>query len=266
MLATISVLLVMLAACSGSSAGDGDLNLVHQGQLTFATSAPFDTPWFADGQPTNGRGFESALAYAIAAKLGFSADRVRWTTVSHNDAIAAGKKSFDIDIDHVAISPQLRENVDLSVGYYTIPQTVVALRTSRIAQVTTLAALRDAKLGVRATGNGQETIAKLIAPVQEPAVFADTNEAAEALENGPIDGIVVDFVTAFALTHTLPNAFILGQFFGAEPADQLGMVFERGNPLAQSVDDALSRLRGSGDLLRIAGQWLGAEAGAPALQ
>ncbi|WP_251078384.1 ABC transporter substrate-binding protein [Frankia sp. AiPs1] len=263
----ISVIL-LLSGCSGSSGdgGDGDLNLVHQGQLTIATSSPPDTPWFADGQPTNGRGFESALAYAIAAELGFSADKVHWITVPHADAVAAGKKPFDFDIDHMAITSRLLRTVDLSAGYYTVPMTVVALRTSRIAQVTTLAGLKDAKLGVPAGATGQETIAQRIAPVQEPAVFTDANDAAEAMENGPIDGIVVDFVTAFQLAHTVPNAFILGQFPGAEPQDQLGMVFEKGNPLAQSVNDTLTRLRRSGQLLQIAGQWLGAEAGAPALQ
>ena len=50
------------------------------GTLTVATDKPAFPPYFEDNDPTNGRGFESAVAYAIAQKLGFDKSEVKWTT------------------------------------------------------------------------------------------------------------------------------------------------------------------------------------------
>ena len=47
------------------------------GTLTIGTDKPAYPPYFEDNDPTNGKGFESAVAYAIADQLGFSPDEGR---------------------------------------------------------------------------------------------------------------------------------------------------------------------------------------------
>ncbi|HYH60521.1 MAG TPA: amino acid ABC transporter substrate-binding protein, partial [Solirubrobacterales bacterium] len=54
------------------------LETFEEGTLTIATDDPAFPPYFEDNDPTNGEGFESAVAYAIAEELGFSEDQVTW--------------------------------------------------------------------------------------------------------------------------------------------------------------------------------------------
>src|SRR5690242_15076277 len=60
---------------TGSSPTDADAcahpPTVKAGVLTIATDSPAYDPWFSHNDPTNGKGFESAVAYAVAAKMGF---------------------------------------------------------------------------------------------------------------------------------------------------------------------------------------------------
>jgi polar amino acid transport system substrate-binding protein len=58
------------------------------GKLTIATDQPAYEPWMVDNDPTNGKGYESAVAYAVAGKLGFSKDQVSWVRVKFNTAIS----------------------------------------------------------------------------------------------------------------------------------------------------------------------------------
>ena len=58
---------VSLDSCTPES-----LETLEPGKLTVATDKPAFPPYFVDDDPTNGEGFESAVAYAIAGKLGFS--------------------------------------------------------------------------------------------------------------------------------------------------------------------------------------------------
>ena len=54
------------------------------GQLTIATDKPAFPPYFENDDPTNGKGFESAVAYAIADQLGFDKNEVKWKVVPFN--------------------------------------------------------------------------------------------------------------------------------------------------------------------------------------
>jgi polar amino acid transport system substrate-binding protein len=102
----------------------GRLDLVNSGQLTVATDKPAYPPYFVDDKPSNGKGFESAVAYAIAQKLGFTPAEVKWTVEPFNSSYAPGPKKFDFDVNQISISPARAKRVDFSRPYYTAPQAV----------------------------------------------------------------------------------------------------------------------------------------------
>ena len=79
------------------------------GTLTVGTDKPAFPPYFVDDDPTNGKGFESAVAYAVADELGFAKDEVKWTVVPFNSSYAPGPKDFDFDINQISITPAARE-------------------------------------------------------------------------------------------------------------------------------------------------------------
>jgi polar amino acid transport system substrate-binding protein len=252
------------AAPTNACAPD-QLELTEPGTLTVGTDKPAYPPYFQDDDPKNGKGFESAVAYAIADKLGL-ADKVRWTVVPFNSSYAPGPKKFDFDINQISITPKRAERVDFSTPYYTAPQAVVALKASPAGSASSLADLADDKLGVQVGTTSLDATNEVIKPQSQPQVFNDSNDTVRALKTKRVDAIVVDLPTAFYLTAAeIPEAKIAGQF-DAPGGDDWGVVLAKGSELTPCVNKALEELKSSGELERITDKWMGGQAGAPELR
>ena len=237
-----------------------NLTLLTPGTLTIGTDSPAYPPYFVDDDPTNGQGFESAVAYAVANTLGFGPSDVTWTVVPFNSSYAPGDKAFDFDINQISITPKRQKVVDFSDGYYTVNQAVVALKDSPIANATTIAELQSAKLGAQIGTTSLDYINDVVKPAEQPYVYNDTNDAKSALQNGQIDGIVVDLPTAYYITSVeLPKGKIVGQFPALAGGEQFGLLFAKGNPLVTCVNNALAQLTESGALQAIQDEWLAGE-------
>lgn len=250
------------AACVASA------ELKKDGVLTIGTDSPAYEPWFVDNDPTNGEGYESAVAYAVADKLGFSPDQVEWTTVRFNTSYAPGAKKFDFDINQISITPERAEKVDFSSGYYSAAQAVIALKDGPAGGVTTVEGLKSLKLGAQTGTTSLTAIRDVIAPDQDPAVFQDTNAAKQALLNGQVDAILADLPTAFYITAVeIPKASIIGQF---QPEtgqqEEFGLLLEKGSSLTPCVDAALAELTAEGTLAELQQKWLSDVVSVPELQ
>lgn len=242
------------------------METVADGTLTIATDDPAYEPWFVDNDPTNGQGYESAVAYAIAEQLGYTQDQVTWITVPFNKVVQPGPKDFDFDVNQVSITEARREAVDFSSGYYDVVQTVITNKGSSIDGVTSIADLADAKLGAQVGTTSYTAIIDQIQPSEEPAVFDTNDQAVQALNNGQIDGIVVDLPTAYFMTAVqLDDGTIVGQLPlpDGEP-EQFGAVLDKDSPLTECVSGAVDALREDGILDQIGQEWL-AQQGAPEL-
>ena len=234
-----------------------NLTTINPGMLTIGTDTPAYPPYFSDDDPTNGEGFESAVAYAVGSQLGFAPTDVKWEVVPFNTSYAPGEKNFDFDINQISITPERSEVVDFSDGYYTVNQAVVAFNDSPIAGATTITELKDAKLGAQVGTTSLSFVTEVVQPTDEPYVFNDTNDAKSALQNGQIDGIVVDLPTAYYVTAAeFDNSKIVGQFQAAAGGEEFGLLFQQGNPLVNCVNKALTTLKDSGELQEIQDAWL----------
>jgi polar amino acid transport system substrate-binding protein len=239
-----------------------------EGTLTIATDTPAYEPWFKDNDPTNGKGFESAVAYAVADELGFAKSDVKWVKEPFNKSYAPGDKDFDFDINQISITPQRAKVVTFSDGYYTAAQALIALKDSPVADATSIDDLKKYKLGAQTGTTSLTAIREDIDPSQEPLVFDDTNVAKQALLNHQVDAIVADLPTAFYITAVqIPSATIVGQFQqqSGEP-EQFGMLFQKDNPLVDCVNMALAQLRNDGTLDQIEQKWLSQTVSVPVLQ
>ena len=261
-------------AATATSAGTGAadcspaaLNLVTKGTLTVATDTPAYSPWFDNNTPSDGKGFESAVAYAIAAKLGFTQSQVKWVTEPFDNSYAPGQKNFDFDLNQISITDERKKAVDFSSGYYTVTQGVITLKTSKYAGATTLADLKPAKIGVQVGTTSMQAVQGKIAPSQQPAVFNTTDDEVNALKNGQIDALVTDLPTVFYLTgSSIDNGKVVGQFdYTDSGVEQFGALFAKGNPLVGCVDQAIAQIKSSGQLAALTTQWLSTSAAAPKL-
>jgi polar amino acid transport system substrate-binding protein len=262
---------------SSSSCAKGSLHLVNASQLTIGTSNPAYPPWFAGGtkpgskwkisDPTTGKGYESAVAYAVATQLGFSHDEVQWIYVPFDRAFAPGPKPFDLDINQISYRPQRAKAVDFSDSYYDVNQALVVNKGTPIASAQSIAALRPFKLGAELGTTSYDYITNTIKPSQKPAVFPSNAGAVQALKNKQIDGLVVDLPTAFYVTGAqVPGSTVLGQFPSPPGGEHFGMVFGKGDPLVSCVNKALATLRSNGTLRSLQDKWLAKATGAPLLK
>jgi polar amino acid transport system substrate-binding protein len=276
----LAVALALLASACGSSSDDdtgstvasasdctpGKLDTHTEGVLTVATDKPAYPPYFEDDDPTNGKGFESAVAYAIAGQLGFAKADVKWTVEPFNSSYAPGPKDFDFDVNQISITPPREKAVDFSTPYYTANQAIVALKDSDAASAKSLAELQDARIGVQIGTTSLSAVEDVIDPSEDPQVFNSSNDVITALKNGQVDAVVVDLPTALYVTAVqVPEATVAGQF-PAPGGDRWGALFDKGSPLTACVSRAIEDLKASGELASIEQRWMSQAAGAPELR
>ena len=279
----LALLLTVAAACgpaddsddasSDSTAGAtadcavDQLPLVKSGTLTIATDDPAFEPWFVDNDPSNGKGFESAVAYAVAEQMGFERDQVEWTKVPFNTSYQPGKKAFDFDINQISITKDRQQAVDFSKPYYSAAQAIIVRSDSKFADAKSLDDFRTASLGAQIGTTSLKAIESLETQ-DAPLVYDDTTKAALALANGQVDGIVADLPSAFYLVAAeLEDATIAGQFDfdGGEP-EQFGLLLEKGSKLTSCVDEAVAALTEDGTLADLEQEWLAESQDVPVLK
>ncbi len=238
------------------------------GTLTIATDSPAYDPWFSHNDPTNGKGYESAVAYAVAKQLGFDQSTVKWVKQPFNTSFAPGPKHFDFDINQISITTAREKAVTFSDGYYTAAQALIALDDSPISSVSSLADLKKYKLGAQTGTTSLTALREDVQPDSDPVVFQNTNDAKQALLNHQVDAIATDLPTAFYITAVqIPHSTIVGQFQQQTGSpEQFGMLFQKGNPLVTCVNQALADLKGDGTLDSIEQKWLSQTVSVPVLK
>lgn len=267
----------LLGACGGGGSG-GNANVIATGEaldcslealatfkdgvLTAATESPSVPPYFEGDDPTNGRGFESSVAYAIAEQIGFSRSQVEWVSVPVEEALKPGLKGFDFAVSQIAITPDREKVVDFSVPYYEPPQAVLVAGKSRLKDVTSVEDLKDSRLAVLAGSSSLAAIEELVDPSRKPESLSDTTAVLSSLREGKVDAAVVDLPTAILLLDELPESSVVG-LFNAPEGESWGAVLARNSPLTECVNLALETLTGNGAIDELSRQWMGEAAGAP---
>jgi polar amino acid transport system substrate-binding protein len=240
------------AACSNSSI---QKYLYTKGVLTVATDNPVFTPWFVGNKPSNGKGYESAVAYAIAAQLGFSKSKVVWVTEPFSSSYAPGPKKFDFDINEVSVTPQRAQAVTFSSSYYDVQQAIVALKGSAIASQHTPAQLKTYLYGDQVGTTGLTFITGKIQPTKQPKVFDTLSEVSAALAAHRIDALITDTPTAqYMASAQLKHAVLVAQF--PSVGEHYGLLFHLGNPLVNCVNQAIAKLKSNGTLQALQQKYL----------
>jgi len=265
-----------LAACStGTSAtpsatatsSTSSLPTLTPGKLTIGTGNPAYEPWVVGDAPQTGQGYEAAVAYAVAEKLGFAKSDVVWVRTTFDEAIAPGPKNFDFNLQQYSITDERKKNVDFSSPYYSTTQAVITTKGSKADGVTTVAGLQGLLIGAASGTTSFSAIENVIKPTTKAAAFNSNDDAKAALEAGQIDALVVDLPTALYLTAAeLKDGKIVGQLGGSTAGDQFGLVLDKGSALTAKVSAAVDALQADGTLAALQTKWLADYAGAPVLK
>ncbi|HEX2321201.1 MAG TPA: ABC transporter substrate-binding protein [Streptosporangiaceae bacterium] len=254
---------------SASAASCTKANLASQlqtaGKLTVATDNPVYPPWFIHNTPTNGKGYESAVAYAIAKQLGFSKSDVTWVKEPFDSSFAPGTKAWDFDINEVSFTPQRAQAVTFSNSYYPVQQAIVARKGTPIVTKHSPAQLKNYLYGDQIGSTGLAFITTKIQPTKQPKVFDTLAQAAAALQAGRIDALITDTPTAqFMASSQLKHAVLVAQF--PTVGEHYGLVFEKGNALVTCVNKAIGQLQSDGTLSSLQKKYLGIYLKFPTIQ
>ena len=239
-------------SCSNAAIGK---DLYAKDVLTVATDKPAYPPWFENNQPSNGQGYESAVAYAVASQLGFSKSAVKWAYEPFDDSYAPGPKKFDFDINEVSYSAQRAQVVSFSNSYYDVQQSLVALKSSPIVSKHSPSDLKSYVFGDQVGTTSLAFINSQIQPTHTPKVFETLNDVKQALQTKQIAALVTDTPTAqYISSSEIPGSVMVAQF--PSTGEHYGLLFAKGNPLVGCVNKALATLKSNGTLAKLTAQYL----------
>ena len=270
---------LIAAACGSDTADEASADVdcdtppvVTDGQLTVATGETVFPPWMGAGaddfdDPSTGTGFEGALVFALADELGFSADQVTFVRTGFDEVIAPGEKHWDFNIQQYSITEERDEVVDFSDGYYQVEQAIIGAADSPAAGASSIADLADVRIGAAIGTTSLDYAESVIAPSSDVQVYDDNAAAKAAFDAGQVDAIVFDVPTAYFITAVeITDASIIGVLPRSDGApEELGMLFEEGNPRVSCVNAALATLRDNGTIESLEDAWLNQGGDIPSL-
>ena len=149
------------------------------GTLTIGTGNPAFPPWWEGGtsdgsefefnDPAKGEGYEGAVAAEVAVRMG-SRSRTRWPSSRWRSTSRSrpATKDFDFVLQQISYEPERDDAVDFSDSYYNVNQALVSAEGTDVADATTVADLKDAKLGAPIGTTSLDVITEEIQPTQEP--------------------------------------------------------------------------------------------------
>ncbi|MDA8312735.1 MAG: transporter substrate-binding domain-containing protein [Actinomycetota bacterium] len=241
-----------LRSCSYSSIQP---YLYSRGHLTIATDKPAYPPWFEHNRPTDGKGYESGVAYAVAKKLGFKKSQVNWVVETFNASYAPGPKHFDFDINEISVTKTRAKAVTFSKGYYTDDEALVALKGTPIVKHHTPAALKRYVFGEEIGTTALQYINSRIQPDHVPETFTTLNDVKSALQDHRIAAFVTDTPTSqYIATTEIPHSVVVGQFPAS--GQHYGLLFQKGDKLVKCVNKAIVELKRAGVLRKLAKKYL----------
>jgi polar amino acid transport system substrate-binding protein len=242
-----------------------NLDLYADGKLSLSTDNLSFPPWwggkgghgFDPSDPYSGKGYEGAVSYEVARRLGFATSDVTWKATGFNKAIAPGKKPYDAYISQVSYSAQRARVFDFSISYYFVNQAVVGLKGTPITRVKTMKGLKPFTLGAPVGTTSYSYITRYIKPGPKPKVYDSVNDTIAALKAKQIDGFVVDFPSTGYITGVqLPTATVVGRLPAQGTRERFGFIFEKGSSLDSCFNRALAAMRADGTLARYEKRWL----------
>jgi len=248
-----------------------DLNLVKPGQLTIGTDNPAYPPYFAGGEtkahdewrfndPYTGEGFEDAVAYEAAKRLGFLNPEVMWVVAPFGQTYKPGPRDYDFAIEQISYSDKRAQAVDFSDSYYDVDQALVAVKGTPITRATSVEELKEYALASQIGTTSYEYIVDTIQPTKEAGAYDKLSDSVAAINAGQVDGLVVDLPTALYMAdpfvQQVEKSTVVGQFETADAGEYFAMSFEKGNPLVACVNKALDEMKADGTLDEIEQTWL----------
>lgn len=262
-----ALLATVVSACGGDDVASGtpDENPgdtatfvpTTPGTLTVVTSLP--APGFfngtdpaSDGDPAAIKGgYEYDIADTLRQKLGLERLVLRDEPF---DAIVGGRVSgYDLALSQISITDDRRQVVDFTMPYFASSQGVLMRSDSAVPVPATADDARRLRWGVADGSTAETLLDSVLQPVVVPEVFADLDDAYEALGADAVDAVLVD--TAINLGEAARSEgrlAVVAQFEQTGGPDRYGGVVPKGSANLPIFDALITDLHKTGELKRLA--------------
>ena len=191
-------------------------------------------------------GYDVDLANMIGQELG---KKIEFVDMSFNvllNSVQSGK--IDMVISSVGITEERKKQIDFSIPYFFNRLTVVSRKDLPLQDER---ALEDKRIGVQlGTSFAHWTKSRNLKNV----TTMDLNpQLIEALKAKQIDGVIIDYTQAAIFCRK--NSDLVHHFL---QHDEKGtaVVFKKGNPLREHVNQILEKLKTSGQMTALEKKWL----------
>lgn len=246
----------VLALSAGSCAGPEDTNgtlakIKKSGVLKWGADIQGGAPYIYENpdKPEEIKGFEVALADALAAELGVKAEFVQndWSAL----VPSLERETFDIAMNGLEVTPARSGRVLFTRPYYVFASRLMARRDNHVA-VKSLDDLKGKRVG---TLTNSFTADQLLSHGIEPVYYEGVEEPYQDLVSGRIDAVFHDDIIAGRYGEVKPELRVVTDF-----DDGFYAIATRKDDLAlrEAVDEALEKVIQSGkleEILRAEGIW-----------
>jgi arginine/lysine/histidine/glutamine transport system substrate-binding/permease protein len=247
--AYLGLLLLLLSSPRWAFAGTALSEIRRRGEVVIGTDATY--PPFEEKVGDGFRGFDIDLGNAIARELG-SGVRARWVNISFDGIFAALLSSkFDLITSGVTITSKRQKQMAFSEPYYHSGQ-IIAVRKGDTS-IQKPEDLRGRKVAVQINTTGQDAMEAVGGVTVRK--YNDLNLALLDVTSGRADAAVGDLPAVREMIRKgHPRLMTVGGLLSNEV---VGIVMRPGEPeLLTAVNDALRRVRASGEYDRIYERWL----------
>jgi polar amino acid transport system substrate-binding protein len=235
-----------------AAAADLGVDLVEEGQLTFAMSGQY-RPFNYYDESGDLVGFDVDMGNEIAERLGLEPNPV----TGDFDALIAGLTSgrYDAIIGSMSPTPEREEQVDFTDIYYL---SGAQLFVAEGSDITSLDDLQDGTVGVT-RGTTFEDFAR-DEGVGDVTTYPSDNQALTELASGRVDAVITNrLLGLFQIEEIGLDVVEVGDVLFDDPA---AIAVRKDTPeLRDAINDALREAREDGSYANISERWFGVDIG-----
>ena len=240
-----AALAMTLSACgsSGSTAAEGEPELLKAGELTVCTDAPYKPFEYPDKSSSTGyTGFDMEIVDAIAKEMDLKVivKDAGFDGLQSGASLAAGQ--CDLVASAMTITEEREANLDFTDPYYDSKQSLLAEAGSGIA---TIDDLDGKKVGVQQGTTGAEYAKDNVPEGAQLVSFPSDAELYAALNSGGVQAVLQDLPVN--LEHTNDGDFEIVEEYDTDESYGFAVKEEGSEDLLAAINEGLQSLRDSGD-------------------
>ena len=200
-------------------------------------------------------GFDVDVVNAVCEKVNCEAEFTTYAWDGIVAAIGAGTfEDFDMVASGVTITDERDETADFSEPYILVQQAIATSVADENLTVDDFTA-EDSELTLGSQlGTTNYNLALELVGEERTVSYDDFNSAVQALQNGDVNGVILDDVTAIEFADQYAGELVVN-IRGLTEGEPLGFVFEEGDELIDAFNAGLSQIEEDGTLDEILAKW-----------